>query len=196
MKSLKPILLFTGVALGLLAGSASFASPPKGWLLAGSKPAEYDSGLDKSVRHSGAASAFLASRVTSSSGFGTVMQMFKADAYRGKRLKMTAFVKSENVSGWAGLWLRLDAAGGMTMTLDNMQNRAVKGTTDWKRYDIVVDVPAEAAAIYFGALLDGLGKIWFDDFRFDVVRRDVPTTAGPMGSASLPAAPANLGFEE
>ena len=49
-----------------------------------------------------------------------------------------------------------------------------------------------AQAIAFGLLLYGAGSASVDDFSFDVVRNDVPTT----GSPQLPAAPRNLDFEQ
>jgi hypothetical protein len=47
-------------------------------------------------------------------GFGTLMQDFRAKQYVGKRVRFSAFVKSENVEGWAGLWMRVDKGEGAT----------------------------------------------------------------------------------
>jgi hypothetical protein len=76
--------------------------------------------------------------------------------------------------------MRVDGAGSL-LAFDNMQNRPIKGTTDWKRYDVVLDVPPEAKALAFGLLLAGNGQIWFDDLRLEVVDRSVAVT--------MPAAP-------
>jgi hypothetical protein len=52
---------------------------PDGWFLAGSHPADYDAGVTpKSFE--GKAAMHLRARVAST-GFGTIMQQFKADAY-------------------------------------------------------------------------------------------------------------------
>jgi len=33
------------------------------------------------------------------------------------------------------------------VAFDNMQDRAIKGTTDWRRYEVVLDVPEDATGI-------------------------------------------------
>jgi hypothetical protein len=62
---------------------------------------------------------------------------------------------------------------------DGMRSRPIRGTTDWTRYEIVLDVPRAAPFISFGVSLVGGGHVWFDDFRFDAVDASVPTTEEP-----------------
>jgi hypothetical protein len=81
-----------------------------------------------------------------------------------------------------------------SLAFDNMQNRAVKGTTDWQRYDVVLDVAEEAGAIAFGILLSGRGQGWISGIRFEPVGRDVETTGGAIGG--LKEGPENLDFSE
>ncbi len=76
-----------------------------------------------------------------------------------------------------------------------MGNRPIKGTGDWKRYEIVLDVPGNSINIAFGILLTGKGKVWMDDLQFEVVGKDVPTTDMLKQGAGLPDEPLNLGFE-
>jgi hypothetical protein len=47
------------------------------------------------------------------------------------------------VTGWAGLWLRVDGSNGM-LVLDNVEDRALHGTTDWTQASIVLDVAEQA----------------------------------------------------
>ena len=63
-----------------------------------------------------------------------------------------------------------------------MQQRAIKGTTDWTRYEIVLDVPDEAQRLAFGILLAGGGQVWMDDLKFEVVPTTVKTTGGAHGA--------------
>jgi hypothetical protein len=168
------------------------AELPAGWIKAGSHPAEYDMGVDTANRHEGRAIAFVKGTATEFHGFGTLMQMATPGEYRGKRVRFSAYVKSEKVqSGWAGLWFRIDGAkSGEVLGFDNMQQRPLKGTTDWKRVDIVLDVPENAAALAYGILLAGDGQVWMDDLKFEVVKPDVPVS----GVTSSP--PRNLNFEK
>jgi len=166
---------------------------PKGWLLAGSAPADYETGVDRKVSHAGKASGFLRAKEMPK-GFGTLMQMFKPDAFRGKRVRLSAWVKSQQVAGWAGVWMRVDGDDKAPLAFDNMQNRPIKGTSGWQKYEVVLDVADKATAIAFGILLDGAGAVWIDDIRFEVVDRSVPTTG--FGGSTQRAAPENLDFED
>ena len=121
------------------------------------------------------------------------MQQFKADAYRGQRLRLAALVCSEGVERWAGLWMRVDGAGRHSLAFDNMQNRGITGTTDWTLYSVVLDVAQrESTLIAFGVLLSGAGQIRIADVRIEPVGLDVPSTGGPQ----LRDHPINLDFTQ
>src|SRR5690606_35446831 len=63
----------------------------------------------KSVYKSGGVSAYLESKDSEIKGFGTLMQTCSAENYLGKRVKMTAYIKTQNVVNKAGMWLRVDS---------------------------------------------------------------------------------------
>ena len=100
--------------------------------------------------------------------------------------------KSKNVEQWAGLWMRIDGKENPRKSLgfDNMQNRPIKGNTDWKYYNVVLDVPEEANKINFGILLAGTGEILFSNLNFEVVDKSVPTTNA--AGYKPPSEPKNL----
>jgi hypothetical protein len=94
------------------------------------------------------------------------------------------------------------------LAFDNMQDRPIKGTTDWKMYSVVLDVPPEATKISFGTNVIGKGQVWSDDFKLEIVDDSVASTnqtkliealAGqPAPSRSIKEAnkhPVNMGFE-
>lgn len=168
------------------------ASAPQGWILAGSNPANYDTGIDPQARYHDAQSAYLKSKtpVEGEMGFGTLMQSIRAEQYLGKRVRLSGFVKSDSVEGWAGLWMRVDKNSSM-LAFDNMENRAIKGTSDWQRYEVVLAVPKDATGISFGILLAGPGRIWLNNTNFEVVETDVPITG-----RTLPDSPTNLSFQQ
>ncbi|AWC27194.1 helix-turn-helix transcriptional regulator [Bacillus cytotoxicus] len=171
---------------------------PKGWVLSGSHPTEYEMGLDYKTVHQGKVSAYIqAKEGVTHGGFTTLMQMFKADQYKGKRLRLTAFIKSENVKDWAGLWMRVDGKDTEPLAMDNMQNRPIRHTTSWQPYSVVLDVKEEAIGIAFGILLSGEGCIWADSFRLDEVDEKVPATdLTESFYETLSNEPMNLQFEE
>jgi hypothetical protein len=194
MNNMKLKTILTTCAI-MAASVASGQETPKGWFAAGSRPKDYKMVLDRSAAHNGKACAQLACVATKPTGFGTLMQTFKADAFRGKRVRMSGYVRSREVANWAGLWLRIDGQGGEALGFDNMQQRPIKATSDWKKYEIVLDVPDSAQAIAFGILLTGAGQVWIDDLDFEVVGTNIPTTASKPVDTT-PSAPANLDFEE
>src|SRR5262245_32557029 len=95
--------------------------PPTGWISAGSHPQDYEVSSDNKVRHKGKRSGYIKSVVPRTHGFGTLMQMFDAEHYCGKRVRLSAYIKSEGISGWAGLWMRVDGEDDRPTAFDNME---------------------------------------------------------------------------
>ncbi len=108
--------------------------------------------------------------------FGTLMQAFQGSQYRGKRVRMTATAKAQAVQNWAGLWMRVDGTNHHVLSFDNMQDRPIRGTLDWKQYAIVLDVPQGSTGIFFGILLAGPGEVWLANVQFEIVNNTLPKT--------------------
>ena len=117
-------------------------------------------------------------------GFGTLMKTVQSDSYKGKTIKMSGFVKTEKVKSWAGLWMRVDFYTAQVLAFDNMQNRGIKGTADWMKYEVVLFVPTDATSISYGVLLDGTGQVWFKDVTLDVVDDSLEETGSIKGRKS------------
>ncbi|WP_077306210.1 helix-turn-helix domain-containing protein [Terribacillus halophilus] len=167
-----------------------------GWLLSGTDPHNYEMGIDYKHVHQGKASGYLKSKtVMGAEEFATMMQQFKAAKYAGKRMQLTCFLKTENVHSLASMWMRVDNSSDDIIQFDNMSNRPIKGTTNWTRYRIVLDVPENSAIISFGVILSGKGQVWADGFRFEEVDESVPTTNLDM-TYEIQEEPVNLSFEE
>src|SRR6185369_5373549 len=132
-------------------------------------------------------------------------QPIAADDYRGKRIRVSGWLKTVDASE-AALWMRIDGEKRL-LALDRMDDRPATGTTDWKMYSVVLDVPSDAKNIFLGVLLNGKGQIWADDLTFEVVDRNIAVTnKAPAEAADEPdypkrpkatiKRPINLGFEE
>jgi hypothetical protein len=168
---------------------------PTGWSSGGTDLTQYEMGLDKDAGRNGTPAATIKSIPENPKSFGTMLQYFAPGKYAGKRIRMTGYMKSKEVSGWAGFWLRIDQANSKeALAFDNMHDRPVKGTSGWTLYAIVLEVPENASNMAFGALLNGRGQIWFDDMGFEVVDKTVPVTGTYKEKMKSPA-PANLNFE-
>jgi hypothetical protein len=96
---------------------------------------------------------------------GTLMQVSSAAAYRGKSVKMRAFLRSDEVAQRAGLWIRADDINGTTVAFRNcFSPRApqsfVSGNTAWREVEISIDIPESAIALSYGAQMIGTGTVW------------------------------------
>ena len=167
---------------------------PNGWFPAGSNPSEYEMGIDNSTFQNGEACAFIKSKSPKENQFGTLMQTISAEYYLGKRLMLSGYIKSEDVEGWSGMWMRIDGESNQQVGFDNMFDRAIKGTTDWKKYQIVLDIPSNSKTINYGVLLNGDGEVWFDNFELKEVDKNVPLTSLKKEN-KIPSQPVNLDFE-
>jgi hypothetical protein len=165
----------TAENLDFEAGAAA-SGFPSGW---GGGGDGYELTAEETVIHGGAASGRIQSVASSENGFGTLTQGISAERWRGKRVRLSGWLRTRDVeTGWAGLWMRVDPAAGSALAFDNMVGRGPKGTADWRRYEVVLDVAEEAKAVYFGALLAGGGTLWVDDLVLEEVPDTVETTGG------------------
>ncbi len=188
------IRLHCGIAvmLGLALTGLAWAAPPAGWLIAGSAPANYVIAVETATPVSGSKSASITAKPTAArNGFATLMQMIAADDYRGSRLRLSGYLRTA-AADRSQMWMRVDGPDHQVLAFDNMDSRPVTGTTGWKRYDIVLDVPPTSVDVAFGFFLAGGGKVWGADFQLDKVGTAVPVTSQ---EPILPRNPRNLNFE-
>ncbi|HRG41945.1 MAG TPA: S41 family peptidase [Saprospiraceae bacterium] len=140
---------------------------PKGWKTSGSP--NYLHALDSTQVFSG--------KYAVSVEFKEGSPDFKAwsftipNNYAGKKITLEAHIKTENVTeGYAGLWMGIDPS----IAFDNMKDSGVKGTTDWTKYKISLEMnPEKTKQIVFGGLLVGKGKMWIDNFRVSIDGKDI-----------------------
>lgn len=163
-----------------LAGQ-SLAPLPDGWIIAGQSPEMYEAGIDHKQTTTGKGSKYIHSIVKENKSWGTLMQMFSAEQYRGKRVRLQARIRTRDVSGWAGLWMRVDGPKGIS-AFYNSQERPIKGSADWQVRSVVLDVAPDSGEIAFGVIHNGSGEIWLDDLKIDAVDKTVPVDATARGA--------------
>jgi hypothetical protein len=185
--------LSLSLVLACLGMANAQAEAPAGWHIAGSTPADYEFS-QTATASSGKYGSLIAAKSGEARGFGTLMQTISADDYRGARWRLSGYLKTEQAVR-AQMWMRVDGTEGKVLAFDNMDSRAVTGTTEWKRYEIVLDVPAGSIDIAFGYFLAGGGKVWGDNFKLEKVDATVPVTATAPAVPGMPKAPANPDFE-
>jgi hypothetical protein len=142
----------------------------------------FNFGKDTSVLHDGKPSAAFAETATDKSMlFRGLAQVARAEPYRGKRIRLTGYLKTKNTTS-AGINIEVLAMDHLP-AIDYMMDRPITGTTDWAPYSCVVDVPNDAVAIQLGAYIAGPGKAWASDFSIEVVDPSkVASTASKPGA--------------
>jgi hypothetical protein len=83
--------------------------------------------------------------------------------YLGHQIRLTAWMKCENVAVDGGSWIRVLGPNDQYISGEVAPaRRPLKGTMDWKQYSITAYVPPDAMAVGVGFVLDGTGKMWVD----------------------------------
>ncbi|WP_197492242.1 hypothetical protein [Arachidicoccus ginsenosidimutans] len=133
---------------------------PSGWIFQNSGCTVR---LDTSVVYDGKYALNILKTDSGENTFGAAAYTIPAN-YRGTRIKLTGFIKTENIeNGLAGLSMRIDGSE-KQLAFDDMDNRGVHRTTDWKEYSIELPYDSvNAKQIVVGASLSGSGKMWVDD---------------------------------
>lgn len=172
----------------LAVGGSYFGKVPKlrswvqGWVLTGTRPDAYEIRCDDVFTD--CAVPILRTRAFKSEpfGMGSLTHTESAVTWRGARVELRAELRSGAVDGWAGLWMRIDGPNGKVLAFDNMQNRALRGTSSFKWYSVVLDIPADAEQVTFGVLLHGPGAVYVRELAFGEVEREVSVTdlVGPL----------------
>ena len=165
--------------------SGSPAMPPgttaASWRVLGTGVTDYDVSLDSSVAHGGHASVRIASRVAEPYGSASIAQQVRADAWRGRRVRFSGYLKGQDVEGdGGGITIGVVSSAGVTAqrTLDTAP---ILGSTGWRAVRADVDVPSTAAGINLTVTLNGAGTLWVDDLRLEV--------AGTAAAVPAPPAP-------
>ena len=123
--------------------------------------------IDDQVSHDGHRTVRLARALTSPAAFSGLTRIDPLDV-AGSKIELRGFMRTQDVHGFAGLWLREDDDDGVALVFDNMEARAIAGTNEWAEYTVAIPVRADATKLAWGALLVGSGTVWVADLRVQV----------------------------
>lgn len=154
--------------------AGSSGTLPAGW---GGGPAETIF-LDTVAVHSGVGAARITREADSPREFTSLTRSLPAEV-EGEYIELQGFLRTEDVTGFVGLWLREDGRSG-SLHFDNMYERGLKGTTDWADYAVRLPLDPNAHEIFFGVLLQGEGQVWADDLELLVDGRPIREAPGKL----------------
>ena len=139
----------------------TYLGVPEGWT--GTYDNQAGIGISTRSPRTGRAALYMTGQGTSKAR-ATLLQSILPDAYVGGRVRMSAWVKPDNVTAdYSGIWMRVDGAF-ETLAFDNMVGRPVAGSGPWRQVSIVLDVPVTAVGITFGGLFEGHGALLYSTY--------------------------------
>ena len=99
-------------------------------------------------------------RCTSSEpGFAAARYEWPVEAHRGKHVTLLAQVKLSDVKDNARIWIRTDREGQYGAAQNMMDERPLKGSSDWVTVTVGLTVPEDATVLVAGLLLYDNGTI-------------------------------------
>ena len=181
----KIYLLITIILMGCLTASGAgenidfgFEKPePAGWSTGGEG---FRVKLDKKEAAGGKQSlcfSFEKEIIDISRGaFGFAAAQVPAAPFRGKRIRLWTKMKTRDLKGYFPLFMRATAGGDPVSAAALPYRQAPKGSGEWKKYSVEMDIPREAETLYFGARMRGSGTGWVDDFSIETLPEPGPQT--------------------
>jgi erythromycin esterase len=149
---------------------------PSGWVVP-------TAGYVAEIRHEGCKAgsgcvALLQPTTPSSAPFGNIMQAFSAEQFRGKTVRLRAWIRVDKADAGdhAQMWLRVDRPGMQMGLFDNMGDRPIS-SSEWVNYEIGGEVEADALSINIGVMSIGKARVWVDDATFEIVSATPQETA-------------------
>jgi hypothetical protein len=102
--------------------------------------------------------------------FGNLMQSFDGRPYRGKTIRLHAWLRVDPAGSGnrAQLWVRVDRENGQMGFFDNMGNRPVT-SGEWKECEIRGKIDRDAGFLNIGVIALGKGAVWIDGISFEVM---------------------------
>ncbi len=204
----QPAANFNSLLTSSTPRNLDFSQALRGWMIFGYpiNPKPYELHFDSTITHNGKSSlvltlynsvlstqeTFIRDRMISLTHEG-----FLATNYRGQRLRMTTYVKAENVKranfhlAVIGPALEPNSVR-ITQHMTSTQQHPVEGTSDWMPYELTIDVPTNANSIQISFSMEGHGKVWLDSIHFAAVDKSIPLTGTRI--IPPPREPQNLNF--
>jgi hypothetical protein len=167
---------------------------PKAWTKSGTWAGSYSMKIKPNEGLNNSNALELESIEKNIMGSGAVIQTISSSNYIGKRIKLSAYIKTEKVNDFACLILcsnqNLDELWNDVVTNSEDKKTYLKGVHEYKKIECYLNVTDNFGNIVLGAMIKGEGKIWLDRFNLEIIENIAES------GNELSKAPQNMEFED
>jgi hypothetical protein len=146
--------------------------PPAPWFAPTlPKDKDYMAELRRDGCRSGVGCAVVLAPANAPRPVGNLMQSFSAEAFRGKTVRLRAWLRLEGLDpeDHAQMFLTVDRTNRQLGFSDKMDDRPVR-SAEWTQCEITGEIAQDAKFIMFGFMSIGRGRVWVDDVSFEIVK--------------------------
>lgn len=142
----------------------------------------FDFKLDKETKISGEKSICLKSLTTvDANQFMSFSQVVPFDKKQFVRIVISAYIKTKDLKGNAGLWCQIWDINNEQIGFANLEQQGtiISGTNEWKKYSLTLTINSNCKKLLLGGYIQGNGTIWYDDFSIN----EIPFSKTPPSKA-------------
>ncbi len=138
-------------------------SPLDGWSIEGHARNAYAAEVDGDVVREGHPTIRFHPTQETGGAYATFMTTLDARPFRGRQAHAVVYVRTQGVTARGDAWLRVQGADspsdgpGLATSITRLASNS-----EFTRYELVVDVPVDAASVQLGLGLGGPGMLWMD----------------------------------
>ncbi len=117
---------------------------------------------------------------------GAFIQRLDVSAWRGRRIRITAAVRTQCMDSAAGasVWARIDNNDKTMGIISDLIKHPIRDT-GWKVYTITAKLDKKAKTLYAGGMYKHKGYFWFDDFHVYIKTSRFKWTEIPLADAGF-----------
>ncbi len=125
--------------------------------------------IDSNEKYFGSKSLKITGLQSTSTDYIPFSQTVLIDVNHLQTVKITCYIKSENLKGNAALWCQVWDKNDKRIGFQNseMQNVFINGDTSWEKYTLTIMADSSVNKLISGGYLSGNGTAWFDKLELE-----------------------------
>ncbi len=176
-------LFFLSMGMLLLKANVSSQILPKAWTKSGTWAGSYNMEVKANEGINNSKALVLESVGKDIYGAGAAIQTINACNYLGKRVKLSAYIKTENVKDFACLVFcpqnKLEDFWNNSFNNNEDKKTYLQGNHGFKKIESYLNVDDYAGNLVIGAMIKGEGKIWIDHIYLEIIE-NLPEPPQPL----------------